>query len=283
MPELTYAQNPFLLHMFIAVTLMHDVFFDPQKLNTPATRATIALHMYHATSMFKLKVLKSSTEQQSEADPIWLGCSLLSVTSFGNMNIVKPSEAWPLKDSDDGSDLEWLGVSDGKVALANMALGSAEGTLCKDILNVLDYSSMHNYSAVAPGILPSDFYSLFDLSPNSSPEFNPYYKAASILSQLFHRQINDCNIGDFMAFTFYAHRSYRSLLQTKDHLALLLLVYWYSKIAVHSAPWWMQRRALVEGAAICIFLERECTDRRILDLLHYPRAVLLANPGSAGI
>ena len=270
-------QNPFLLHLFIVVAMMHDAFLDP-SLNTPASRATLALHLYHATSLFKQKLLKSSSEQACEVDSLWLACSLMSITSFGKLDIMDPFQAWPLKDSNDGCDLEWLGMSDGKRALTNMSLASPDGSFFKDLLHVLSqHHPTDGEAPIAPDVLPAGFYPLFNLSQDSSSEINPYHKAASILGQLFHRRVDEFNIGDFLAFTFYADRSYRDLLQAKDHRSLLLMSYWFAMIATNSV-WWMQRRPAVEGAAICIYLERNCVDRRILDLLDYPRTVLLPEP-----
>lgn len=57
-----------------------------------------------------------------------------------------------------------------------------------------------------------------------------------------------------LGFIRHVNPDYKTLLENKDPVALLLLALWYS--SVEKAVWWIERRAAVEGRAICLYLER---------------------------
>ena len=64
---------------------------------------------------------------------------------------------------------------------------------------------------------------------------------------------------------------FRQLLHKKDPKALLLLVWWYGKMAEYDV-WWMGRRMKLEGQSICMYLERNHgDDPGIVTLLDYPK------------
>lgn len=77
----------------------------------------------------------------------------------------------------------------------------------------------------------------------------------------------------FLAFLTQLDPRYRRLLGDKDPRAMVLLAWWYAKAAAHIS-WYMQRRSLVEGRAICIYLERYCMDvPGIPELVRFPKRV----------
>lgn len=66
---------------------------------------------------------------------------------------------------------------------------------------------------------------------------------------------------------------FKALLHAKDTRALLMTAYCFAQAAI-SPLWWMRQRAILEGLAICIYLERSCwNDSTILELLEGPRAI----------
>ena len=49
---------------------------------------------------------------------------------------------------------------------------------------------------------------------------------------------------------------YKSLLERKDPRALLILAWWNAKVCHVEECWWIQRRIVLEGRAICRYLRR---------------------------
>lgn len=138
------------------------------------------------------------------------------------------------------------------------------------------------FAPIPPNALPALFYPLLNLT-SSTPCENPYHVAASLIAQLLPREINDKNMIQFLAFLSQLDPRYRRLLEEKDPRAMLLLVYWHSKLARFEA-WWLKQRALVEGKAICIYLERECADDpMIMELVEFPKRILFQATGTTSM
>ncbi|KAF7553659.1 hypothetical protein G7046_g7030 [Stylonectria norvegica] len=174
-------------------------------------------------------------------------------------------------------------MSDGKKVVWEIA----DPTRVESVFHPLiaDMSSRNvpaGYLPVAPGALPEPFYELCGLTSTSSAETNPYHVAASILAQLMPQTIDDDNLLLFLTFLSQLDQNYRTLLTAKDPAALLLLVWWYAKVVV-LPTWWMQRRTIMEGKSLCLYLERSFKDQpEVLGLLNYPRRVIDAVANSGG-
>lgn len=66
---------------------------------------------------------------------------------------------------------------------------------------------------------------------------------------------------------------YQRLVEQEDLRALPLLAYWDAKIAPHTS-WWVRQRSVIEGLAICFYINRRCADEPdVLQLLGFPRGV----------
>lgn len=63
---------------------------------------------------------------------------------------------------------------------------------------------------------------------------------------------------------------FKTLLRGRDPRALLLVAYFYAK--VWRSTWWMERRAVLECEAICLYLERNHADNKLLqEMLMVPK------------
>lgn len=99
---------------------------------------------------------------------------------------------------------------------------------------------------------------------------NSYYTALHILIPLLPIPCERGNIVKFLAFIGHMEEGFKGLLRDRDSKALLLLGYWYAK--VWKAVWWIERRAVLECGAICVFLENRCGgDKLLMDLLAFPK------------
>jgi hypothetical protein len=90
------------------------------------------------------------------------------------------------------------------------------------------------------------------LEDSSTPENNPYFNAAHAVSQIQDLPESQVTTGPAGHFTSSIHGPFKSLLQEKDPVALLLLYLWYRK-AGHGI-WWIEARARVECPSICSYL-----------------------------
>jgi hypothetical protein len=62
-------------------------------------------------------------------------------------------------------------------------------------------------------------------------------------------------------------------LDDKDPKALLLVVYWYAKL--YRGQWWLRHRGLIEGQAICMYLDKyHGDDAKLQRMLEWPKAEL---------
>lgn len=263
-------QNPFLLHAYIAFTLMHDSHLLPPSALGPSHRTSLAFHWYHATVLFKQLLSRPpSALQPTERDSLWAASILLGAAAFAHLDSFDPYHAWPLKE-DDSTDLDWLRMSEGKKAVWSIVDPTRPDSAFNCIVNDAKNWILPSPDLPIPaGGLPEPFSSLLELEP-PSPSTNPYYGHASLLAQLLPMQPDENNFISFITFVSQPDLRYRRLLEVKDHRALLLLAWWYATVVV-AGQWWVRRRAVVDGTALCIYLERHSDDPRIHKLLDFPR------------
>jgi hypothetical protein len=245
------------MHVFIALAYLHDEHINPSL--TASHRTPLAFHWYQATALFHRRLAAASsvrdpsTLPSSERDSLWTAGALLGAASFALLDIQSVDNVWPLKESD-SLDLDWLKMSDGKKVVWNLADPTRQESIFHELL--AERSCMPDGTKeIPPDVLPGIFYRVFNLDASSSVSTNPYHTAASLLAQLLPREITDDTVIQFLSFLTQLDPRYRKLLEEKDPRAMVLLALWYTKAAAHSS-WWMQRRSLVEGQAICIYLER---------------------------
>ncbi|KAF4981482.1 hypothetical protein FZEAL_2725 [Fusarium zealandicum] len=268
-------KHPFLIHVFLAFALLHDSHLSPSQ---PAShRSALAFHWYHATALFHKRLLAAhsvpdlSVLPSSERDALWASAALLGAAAFALLDTHDVETVWPLKEPD-AMDLDWLKMSDGKKVVWQIADPSREESVFHELVESRT-DVPNGLKAIPPDALPRGFYTLFDLDPSSTAASNPYHVAASLLAQLIPREINGNTVVEFLSFLTQLDPRYRKLLEEKDHRAMVLLVWWYAKAARHKS-WWMQRRSIVEGQAICIYLDRHCGHvEDIQELLEFPKRV----------
>jgi hypothetical protein len=260
-----------LKNIVITLTLLHDRYLA----GTPAISQTILSHWYNGTAKFKetlMKPLKNETR-----DALWASAALLGVIQFASIDVRSAEEAWPLKPSDP-SDLDWLKMSEGKKAIfaltdplrpdsAFRKMSINHDSLFRPMIEPQDQYKPHAID------LTRDFVDMFDLGPTSTRYDNPYYRPAMILARLLHIKCDGNNILEFFGFMMHMGPELRALLDGKDAKALLLVVYWYAKL--YRGQWWLRRRGLLEGQAICMYLDKYYSDNAKLQrMLEWPKAEL---------
>lgn len=121
--------------------------------------------------------------------------------------------------------------------------------------------------------IPQPFVDLFELDACSTSINNPYCRAVHIILPLMRRKFEREKLLSWFGFIAHITPGFKMLLQQRDARALLLMAYWFAK--VQRSMWFLERRAVIEGRSICLFLERyHADDSRIQALLQVPRSLL---------
>ncbi|KAJ3537955.1 hypothetical protein NM208_g6105 [Fusarium decemcellulare] len=235
-------KHTYLIHIFVALSLLHDTHITP---NQPMPhRTALAFHWYQATVLFQQRLraacgVDASSLPSSERDGLWVAGALLGAASIA------------LIDVHDANAL-----SDGKKVVWNITDPTRKESIFHELILDLDNMPFGN-KPVPPKALPPIFYTMFNLSPESSAASNrttspPRYSRSSSRA---------------------TSTTTPKLLEEKDPKAMVLLAWWYAKAVAHRS-WWMQRRSLIEGRAICIYLEKYCKHvEGIQELVQFPKRV----------
>lgn len=118
--------------------------------------------------------------------------------------------------------------------------------------------------------IPQNFIDLYELDEWSSVKTSPYYNSVHILVPLLAIPCERASVIRFLAFVAHMEEGFKTLLRERDPRALLLLAHWYAK--VWKAIWWIERRAVLECQAICMYLDKEHIENKLLrEMLMFPR------------
>ncbi|KAK2592541.1 hypothetical protein QQS21_009756 [Conoideocrella luteorostrata] len=270
---------PFLLHIFLVLSQLHDMHEKSTTTTHIPPRRSLAFHWYHGTALFHQMLSKASAApalSSSERDALWIAAAMLGTAAFAYLGSLDPHRAWPLKDHSP-DDLDWLKMGSGKKAVWELT----DPTRSDSMFSRMSAQQTRDpppdgHTPVRPHTLPALFYSVFELGHQSTAENNPYHVAASLISQLLPSEPTPLTVHRFLSFLSQIDPRYQALLGQKDPRAMVLLLYWLAKMVAYPA-WWTKRRALYEGLAICIYIERHyAKDAELMQLVAYPAAVLSA-------
>lgn len=258
-------KHPFLMHIIQVITATHDRFLSDTKLD-PKRSLTEAFHWSRGAALLNQKL--SYPIRPQDRDAIWASAAMLGVANITSLEASTPAEAWPLKLAD-SSDLTWLYISQGKMALwdaTNPLRPDSIFHFMADEYNVV----MTEPSVLATEQMPTAFVSLCQLDEPLASENNPYYSAVSILAQLLPIECSQATMKSYLQFLNNMKAPFKKLLRQKDSRALLIMAYWYG--GMQQSLWWVERRARLECQAICLYLERYHGDERdIQKMLVLPR------------
>ncbi|KAF4481746.1 Sterol regulatory element binding [Fusarium agapanthi] len=186
-------KHPFLMHVFIALALLHDQHLNPCQ--TSSHRTALAFHWYQATALFHRRLMAAGSAPDvsklsgSERDSLWASGALLGAASMALLDAEDVYGVWPLKKSD-SLDLDWLRMSDGKKVVWNIADPTRKDSIFHQLLKEWD-GIPDGSRPIPPDALPAMFYDAFDIGPSSAAQNNPYHVAASLLAQLLPRRVDD--------------------------------------------------------------------------------------------
>ena len=239
----------YLMHFVQALTACHDRYLCDMATARPT--AGEAYHMNQALVAFQ--TILSRPIHDGDRDALLVASSFLGVMGFFSLEASSVEDVWPLVDC----DMSWLNLSDGKKTVWKLAtplrkdsLWAKIGGLYEEdrapVLEVADHS-------------PSIFDHLCSDDPSSpAAAANPLYKTSRALVPLLDLECNESTWLEFLGFTCHVDPPYKAMLELRDPWALLILCYWYMKMC--RASWWCSSRCILQGQAICLYLERFHSD-----------------------
>ena len=212
--------------------------------------AAEAYHWQQAITLFNAKL--SGRIDASERDAVWATAILIGVVTLCHIEATTADEAWPVA-APSSLDLNWIRMSSGKKEIWKLAGLEKSGSILQP---------WSGASAPIPApqaqdlqILPTEMILFLALNSNVSLSGNPYYAAASALGQCLAIDQGKPVIMCFLMFISDMQPVYKSLLERKDPRALLILAWWNAKVSQAEECWWIQRRIVLEGRAICRYLQ----------------------------
>jgi len=258
-------EHPCLMHVIQTVTAIHDRYL----LEPPNSRRTTTevYHWFRAAALLNEKL--SAPIQPSDRDALWGTASIMGIITCSSFEGASPEDAWPLKPPDP-SDLGWIRMAHGKSAIWDATDPLRPDSLFSSLGGTCGGGYFPSVHKVCIEHVPSAFVQLCGLTESSTKENNPYHDPVQSLTALLYIDCDRSTLMEFFSWISIIRSHFKLLLENKDPRALLLLAYWFAKVC--RAMWWVERRAVLECQATCIYLERHCADdKAIMDLLQFPK------------
>ena len=255
------------MHAALAVASSHDRY--SRGLTFSKSSFCEVYHWSKSIALFNRKL--SSPIRPQDRDAFWATATYLGIVAFTTFDASRPEEAWPLNPHCGPSNLEWLRMSVGKKAIWDLTDPLRPDSVFHPMAPV--YARMHTpLPSSGPENVPAVLRRLCRIDAASTAKSNPYFTAVQALSVLARKPRDRVLLFSALPFISQINPAYKALLEKKDAVALLLLALWYA--GASGVVWWIERRAEIEGRAICLYLERyHWDDDTIMDLLPWRSSV----------
>jgi hypothetical protein len=255
------------MHALQTLTVNHDRF---TAWPVPARTPVEIYHWTQSAASFHKKL--SLPIKPDDRDALWATAALLGIMSFASIDVSRPEDAWPLT-TDQIHDLEWLNMSLGKRAVWDVTdplrPDSVFSPIAKEYMDL--YGDVPIKERCGIHGLDLDFVRLCKMNELSSSKNNVYFSVVHHLAPLLDMECDSITATKFMAFLCKLTPEFKQLLHEKDPTALLIFCFWYAKVL--DFPWFVARRARLEGQSICLYLRRYCSDNSLIqDMVSIPES-----------
>ena len=273
-------QHPFLMRIILTLATTHDRYLA--QISSTGTQDSIlaqteSRHRAHAASLLNEKLSLPILPQ--DRDALWAAAAMLGISVITSIQASVP-ECWPLKITPAEPEtifLQWMDFSINKKAIWDATDPLRPESIFHELAD--DYRRfMAPPKTCRVDEIAKEFVDLCGFE-DCATESNPYFKAVSILTQIRnlgngHRSRPEtlCASGVVprdLRFIGFMEPEFKALLIERDVRALLILAYWYAPLS--QCVWWMAGRAQTECQAICLYLERNCGDGLVVELLNVVR------------
>lgn len=247
----------FIMHLVQSVAASHDRFLS----GSATSRATARENYHMCQGILGFQSRLSRPIRPEDRDSLFIAASLLGVVTFFTMEADSIEDVWPLKES----DMAWINLSSGKQAIWRLTKPSRRDSMWRPMSDLYE----RDLALAAKLEPPRPVLSVFDhlcSDDGSLPSAaaNPYHRTAQLLITLLDLECDDSTWLRFLLFICHVEQPFKDLLEHKDPWALLMLAYWFMKIC--RGVWWVSSRAILQGQAICIYLERYYADDTALQI-----------------
>lgn len=255
----------FLMHLIQAVTACHDRYLEGASSKEPDPKESYNLNLGLVLYQHKL----TQPLRRTDRDALFVAASLTGIASFASVQTRTVEESWPLR----GTDLNWLYLSSGKHAVVELVDPLGQESMWTILVQTVQekYLSM---SDEMPRCTVFD-HLCDSTNPLNSPSGSPYQDCVDKLAPLLELDTveDESNWVRLILFLMQVPPAFTALLQQKDSWAMLMLAYWYAKVC--HGRWWLTRRGILEGLAICLYIERNFSwDKRLQDAVIWPKTRL---------
>lgn len=221
-------------------------------------------HLQEALTDFQSAINQPIVRHQ--ADAILLTSMMINMQFFASIDSTSPKDSWVF--SHNPRRLDWLWT---QMGLLPLIIGTAH---FRHESLLLPVSMSAIYTNDEKEGLPPDLLLLCGVHPNMTPqekESNPYFHSLELIAPLMLLERGPGNLVKYMKCVSNLTKPFYSLLHLNDHLALLVLSYWYG-LMCHVDFWWIQPRVQRDCTAICMFLEANGSEE-VQPLLEFPASV----------
>ncbi|KAK0670097.1 hypothetical protein QBC41DRAFT_345785 [Cercophora samala] len=253
-------QEPFLLHLILTVTLMHERMVTSPLTTNPPSVQELYHHAAGSSQLNQLLSNRPSDLSRVQKDAMFMGTILLAYTSFAQLDLALPlTSHWPFVSSP--HDLDWLKICSGKRVVQELADTHAADSALRDVSHEFVLSGpaarvelLPEEEAIAQ--LPGSLRRLLRLDhAGASARTNAYYDAGVVVGRVLPLEVSEDNLLVCLVLVSFLPARFREMLEEKDAKALLLFAWYHAKVG-QFGRWWMWRRAAIEGMAIVTYLER---------------------------
>jgi hypothetical protein len=248
------------MHGTLAVTAVHDRYLGVTRTHRRSLRE--CYHWCQCTILFN-KWLSQESIKEEHKDPLWAAAGTLGILTFSSISAGSPEEAWPLG-APDSSDLEWLSLGTGKMALWHLVNPLRPESVFRIMYETFASMRLPVPAKGTDGV-SVELVQLCGLDESSTRENNLYFTVAHGLSRLLEMPKGQNSLGRVLMVSSHMHNEFASCLEKKDPVALLLLCLWYTR--ARESKWWIDVRARYELPAICAYLQRYHGDNNAIQAL----------------
>ena len=182
---------------------------------------------------------------------------MLGVISFASIEGGTPEDVWPLN-SIAGAEPGWLKMCYGKVALWQLVNPERPDSIFHGLFSGKDSIIQYIPPLLSSiGRVPAPFIELYGLD-KASADGNPYALPVISIAAILNNESAISTIQLYYAFTSCVTNEFGNLVLNRDPRSLLIMAFWYSNLSM--GEWWLRKRALLEGQATCLYLERYASD-----------------------
>ncbi|KAG9201450.1 hypothetical protein G6514_005647 [Epicoccum nigrum] len=229
-------RHPFLMHMLLSVTLMHDTHLTYPSAST-STSNTCREALEHWTTASKLfNDVLSQPIPPSYRDAIWATGIFLGAASFWSIGSTDPYAVWPLKTSEP-DDLSWLRIGEGKKHLWRIAQPERDDSIFCSVIKGYSCVTVPQWSAdeitsnPGPHITARVMNALGMTSELFDDPSNVYYLPILALSRCPNVRVTEETALKFLYVMAVITEPFLKLLEEKDVRAVFIMGWWYVLLA----------------------------------------------------